>query len=295
MSFDGLGTGGRNRTLSSGTPCWPRVAASILGLRASQRVMTSSMRSCGRRNWSPSRAAMASTTRLFCTTPRRYSLKRTSCIISPSLPLRGQRAPSLTGARSPRLRRRRAPSLTGALPLVLVHPHIAPPEQVHGPPPELEPRIQGRPGCAAGALKKRGDDLLEKDILVQENRAFGYLPPAHGVAPQHIIPLPHTEVHLIVQPVAVDNKPTRHLHFVALHVDDPHVGHDVAHARHRLLAPVDASVELADPPGQGSLALVDPRELGIRVRVLPVPLTELYVAPYGHVVVDVVGDQLYPV
>src|SRR5207249_5787167 len=93
------------------------------------------------------------------------------------LPLRGQRAPSLTGARSPRLRRRRGHSLTCPLPLVLVHPHIAPPEQVHGPPPELGPRTQGRPGCAAGALKKRGDDLLEKDILVQENRAFGYLPP----------------------------------------------------------------------------------------------------------------------
>src|SRR5438445_8778035 len=103
-------------------------------------------------------------------------MHRSVCPSALPLRLRRQRAPSLTGARSPRLRRRRAPSLTGALPLVLVHPHIAPPEQVHGPPPELEPRTQGRPGCAAGALKKRGDDLLEKDILVQENRAFGYLP-----------------------------------------------------------------------------------------------------------------------
>src|SRR5438445_3169767 len=129
------------------------------------------------------------------------------------------------------------------------------------PRPELGPRAQGRPGCAAGSLKKRGDDLLEKDILVQEDRTFGYFPPGHGVAPQHIIPLPHEEVHLIVQPVAVDNKPARHLHFVALYVDDPHVGNDVADARHRLLAPVDAGVELADPPGQDSLALVDPRVL----------------------------------
>src|SRR5262249_52080668 len=84
MSFDGLGTGGRNRTVSSGSPSWPRMAASILGLSASQRVITSSMRSCGRRNWRPSRAAMASTTRLFWMTPRRYSLKRTSFMISPS-------------------------------------------------------------------------------------------------------------------------------------------------------------------------------------------------------------------
>src|SRR6266545_2589102 len=84
MSFDGLGTGGRNRTLSSGCPSLPCVAAAILGLSASQLVMTSSIRSCGRRNWSPSRAAMASTTRLFWMTPRRYSLKRTNCMISPS-------------------------------------------------------------------------------------------------------------------------------------------------------------------------------------------------------------------
>src|SRR5262249_48275752 len=38
---------------------------------------------------------------------------------SPSLPLRGQRAPSLTGARSPRLRRRRGRSLTRPLPFSL--------------------------------------------------------------------------------------------------------------------------------------------------------------------------------
>src|SRR5574341_1473151 len=38
-------------------------------------------------------------------------------------------------------------------------------------------------------LEKGGDDLLEQDILVQEDRAFGYFPPGHGVAPQHIIPL----------------------------------------------------------------------------------------------------------
>src|SRR5262249_17714683 len=117
------------------------------------------------------------------------------------------------------------------------------------------------PYPAAGTLEKCGDDLLEQDILVQEDRAFGYFPPGHGVAPQHIIPLAHEEVHLIVQPVAVDNKPARHLHFVALHVDDPHVGNKVADARHRLLAPVDAGVELADPPGQDSLALVNPRDL----------------------------------
>src|SRR6266581_916930 len=196
-----------------------------------------------------------------------------------------------------------------ATPLVFEHPHIPQPAQSvarvrrrhctclpsTSPRPQLGPRAQGKPGFPAGALEKGGDDLLEKDILVQENRAFGYFPPGHGVAPQHIIPLPHEEVHLIVQPVAVDNKPARHLHFVALYVDDPHVGNDVADARHRLLAPVDTGVDLADPSGQDSLALVDPRDLCIRVRVLPVPLTELHVAPYGHVIVDVVGDQLYPV
>src|SRR5882762_9847425 len=40
--------------------------------------------------------------------------RRSAGIVVSSLPLCGQRAPSLTGARSPRLRRRRAPSLTGA-------------------------------------------------------------------------------------------------------------------------------------------------------------------------------------
>src|SRR5262249_22981464 len=95
----------------------------------------------------------------------------------------------------------------------------------------LRPPPQGRSRLTAGALEQGGDDLLEKNILVQEDRAFGYFPPGHGVAPQHIIPLPHEEVHLIPQPVAVDNKSARHLHFVALHIDDPHVGNDVADAR----------------------------------------------------------------
>src|SRR5919109_75759 len=143
------------------------------------------------------------------------------------------------------------PSLPKATPLPLSR----------SPWPALGPRGQGRPGFPAGALEKGGDDLLEEDILVQEDRAFGDFPPGHGVAPQHIVPLPHEEVHLIVQPVGVDDKAARHLHFVALHVDDPHVGNDVADARHRLLAPVDAGVELADAPGQDSLALVDPRDL----------------------------------
>src|ERR671931_319976 len=45
--------------------------------------------------------------------------RRSAGIVVSSLPLCGQKAPSLTGARSPRLRRRRGPSLTGALPLAL--------------------------------------------------------------------------------------------------------------------------------------------------------------------------------
>src|SRR5262245_20639862 len=127
--------------------------------------------------------------------------------------------------------------------------------------PGHEPRGQGRPGFPAGALEKGGDDLLKEDILVQEDRAFGDFPPGHGVAPQHIIPLTHEEVHLIVQPVGVDNKAARHLHFVALHVDDAHVGHDVTDARYRLLAPVNAGVDLADAPGQDSPVFVDPGDL----------------------------------
>src|SRR5438128_9818205 len=268
------------RTVGAASTAWRTVLSS---LSTTRRVSSLSPR-------------VLHSTRTAIAPPLRRRRQRGPSLTGPRSPRRRRRrGPSLTGPRSPRRRRRRGPSLTGPLPLVLAHPHIAPPEQVHGPPPGAGPRAQGRPGCAAGTLKKRGDDLLEQDILVQENRAFGYFPPGHGVAPQHIIPLPHEEVHLIVQPVAVDNKPARHLHFVALHVDNPHVGNDVADARHRLLTPVDTSVELADPPGQGSLALVDPRELCIRVRVLPVPLAELHVAPYGHVIVDVVGDQLDPV
>src|SRR5262245_13320438 len=219
-------------------------------------------------------------TRTAITTPLRLRRQRVSGRLFHFRP-----TPSLTGARSPRRRRRRGfgrpvplpPDTSLTAPLSLVFVRSPAPNWVLrtaiGPARccarlVASPNWQGslalrssRAQHRCAALEKGGDDLLEKDILVQEDRAFGYFPPSHRVAPQHIIALPHEQVHLIVQPVAVDNKPARHVHFVALHVDDPHVGHDVADARHRLLAPVHAGVELADPPGQDSLVLVDPRDL----------------------------------
>jgi hypothetical protein len=41
--------------------------------------------------------------------------------------------------------------------------------------------------------------------------------------------------------------------------------------------------------------LVEPRDLGLGIRVLAVKLAKLDVAAHGHVVVDVLGDEIDPI
>ena len=111
------------------------------------------------------------------------------------------------------------------------------------------------------ALEKRGDDFLEKDVLVEENPSFGDFPLSIRVPPQHVVPLPDEEVYLIVEAVGIDEKSAPHLHFIALNLADLHVGNYVANPGEWFFAPVDSGVDLAHAPRQGIFSLVEPGNL----------------------------------
>ena len=98
-----------------------------------------------------------------------------------------------------------------------------------------------------------------------------------------------------MQAVGPDEEVAAHGHLVALQFADLDVADDVADAGERLFGPVEAGVDLADAARERALALVEPRNLGFGVGVLAVLLAELDVAADGHVVVDVLGDELDPV
>src|SRR5215831_2311247 len=55
------------------------------------------------------------------------------------------------------------------------------PRLLHSTRPAIATPVCTLPHPEAGTLEKRGDDLLEQNILVQEDRAFGDFPPGHGV------------------------------------------------------------------------------------------------------------------
>ena len=75
---------------------------------------------------------------------------------------------------------------------------------------------------------------------------------------------------------------------------DLDVGDDVADARGRLLGPVDAGEELLHAAAQRVLALVEPVDVQALAGELALPLVVGDVAPHGHEVARVVGEQIEP-
>jgi len=75
---------------------------------------------------------------------------------------------------------------------------------------------------------------------------------------------------------------------------DADVRHQVSRAAGRVLRPVLAGEDLRHPPAEGGLVVVEDPELA-RGRVLPARLLHQAVAPVGHPVMDVVGEEAVPV
>src|ERR1700730_9481858 len=66
-------------------------------------------------------------------------------------------------------------------------------------------------------------------------------------------------------------------------------------ARHRLLGPMNAGLDLPHPAGQRVLALIEPGDVLTLACQLARLLAEFDVAPHRHPVADVVGEQAEPI
>src|SRR5437762_1146041 len=157
------------------------------------------------------------------------------------------------------------------------------------------PRVRHSIRTAAPfCLEERVDYFRKQHVLGEQNLALHDFERRLGIPPQNVIAAPTEDLYFVLQPVLVGVELGGDLDGIALLVEDLDVRDEVLEPRDRFLRPVHAGVDLPNPPGQDVLALVEIGDLTLRVRVLEVPVAELDVAPNGHEVVQVLGEEIEP-
>src|SRR6267142_2504784 len=102
------------------------------------------------------------------------------------------------------------------------------------------------------------------------------------------------EVGLRLHAVPVHDESAPDVDLTRPRLQDLDIGDDVADSRGRLFRPVDARENLSHATRERVLALVEPAGVDALPRELPLRLVARDVAPHGHPVVDVLGQELEP-
>src|SRR5207249_7598498 len=142
-------------------------------------------------------------------------------------------------------------------------------------------------------LEEHRQVLGEQHTLVEDDLAAGD-PPVSVHPPQQVFALADEEVGLRLHAVPVHDEPAPDVDLTRPRLPDLDIGDDVADSRGRLLRPVDARQNLAHPATERVLALVEPAGVETLPRELPLRLVARDIAPQGHPVVDVFGEELEP-